>query len=223
MTLTDLILSVRGRVDDVATPPLCSDALFTLYANDAENEACRRARLLLDSSTAQVCHLVIVATTISYLLEPCVIFIRRAKWTAADGSTTILRPVSSRDLDKMDSNWDTQTGPPRAFVIDTTVGTFRPWPTPDTAGTVDLTVVRTPIVPMQDGGDEPEIPPRFHAGLEHWMRKRYYDMQDAEIKDPKKSVEAEADFEREFGKKSSAIDETWLQRESGLFEDEGNF
>lgn len=223
MTLGDLITAVRGRVDDIAAPPLCSDDLFILYANDAENEACRRARLLLDSTTTAVCSIAIVANTVSYTRHPSIVFIRRAKWTAVDGEVTILRPVSTRDLDKMDGRWETNINRPQGFVIDTTTGQFRPWPTPNVAGTVALTVIRTPLVPMALDGDTPEIPARFHAGLENWMRKRYYDMQDAEIRDPKKATEAEADFDREFGKKSSAIDETWLQREAELFEDEGNF
>lgn len=222
-TLLQLRDAVRGRVDDAALPYLCSDALLTQYANDAQNEACRRARLLLDSTTVAVCSLTIVALTVTYTRHASILFIRRAKWTAADGSAAILRPVSSRDLDKMDSSWDTQTGRPRGYVIDTTTGQFRPFPTPDVAGTVALTVIRTPLAALALDADVPEIPARFHAGLENWMRKRYYDMQDAEIKDPKKAAEAELDFEREFGKKSSAIDETWLQREAELFEDEGNF
>jgi hypothetical protein len=71
--------------------------------------------------------------------------------------------------------------------------------------------------------DEPEINRRFHESLVFWMLYRAYSKQDAETKDAKKAGENLALFEQEFGKKSSAIDEAWIEREHGYTDEEGVF
>jgi len=45
------------------------------------------------------------------------------------------------------------------------------------------------------------------------MMHRAYLKKDADANDPKKAADSLALFEQEFGRKSSAIDEVWIERE----------
>jgi len=69
----------------------------------------------------------------------------------------------------------------------------------------------------------PEIPARYHYGLVNWMLFRMFNKQDAQTNDPEKAAKAEAAFEKEFGKKSSAIDERYIQENYGFDEFDGVF
>jgi len=220
MTLAELITSARDLTcDSVSQSYLWSDAEWTEYANDGEREACRRARLLIDSTTTEVCQITLDATHTTFDLDPRVIFIRRVKLA---GQSIPLKRVSYKDLDQNRTGWDEETGTPLAYIPDLDTNLFRPFPSPIAAGTINMTVVRLPLADMGTGG-EPEINSRYHSGLVHWMLHRAYAKQDSETLDKKKSAEYLDLFEQEFGKKSSALDETWIQREHGYTEDEGVF
>lgn len=212
MTLADLISNARARSVDTAVPYFVSDAQWTAFANDAEREACRRARLIVDSTTPEICQLALTTGTQTYALDPRIIFIRRVR------VLTVPRPLtraSYKDLDQRGADWEDETGEPCAFVPDIGTALFRPYPTPSADYTAKLTVVRTPLVDMVDDIDTPEINPRFHDSLIYWMLFRFYSIDDSELNDPKKAADNLALFEQEFGKKSTAIDEEWIEREYG--------
>jgi hypothetical protein len=59
------------------------------------------------------------------------------------------------------------------------------------------------------------------AALRHWIAYRAYLKPDEDTYRPDKAKEAMALFEQEFGPKSSAIDEAWIQREQ--FEGDGTY
>jgi hypothetical protein len=61
----------------------------------------------------------------------------------------------------------------------------------------------------------PEIPARYHNGLVNWMLYRAFGKQDSETNDPEKSRNSLDKFELEFGKKSSAIDEKYIENNYG--------
>lgn len=218
-TFEDLITQARDQVADVVVPYKCSDRAFATFANEAQNEACRRARLLVDSSTTAICSLTLPANTPTVALDPRVVFIRRAKLT---GRSLVLRRISYRQLDAEAPDWQSETGEPRGYVPDFDHLKFRPWPTPTEEETVTITVVRLPLADMADGGS-PEIRSHYHAGLVHWMRYRYYLLPDPDVYDPKAAATALALFEAEFGPKSSALDEAWLERNADFLEGEGQF
>lgn len=219
MNLTQLIKVARQRLDDLsATPYLWSRAELVEYANDAEREACRRARLIVDSTTAAICQIALVSGTDTYALDDRVIFIKRVKLT---GHVTPLGRAHSADLDEQRPGWEDDTGVPLAYVPNMDTNTFRPYPSPDASYTANLTVIRTPLAEMADGDDEPEIPGRYHLGLVHWMVHRAYSKHDSQTLNPKAAAEAADMFEAEFGKRSSAQDEAWIAREHGYTPEEG--
>jgi hypothetical protein len=209
MKLLDLITITRSEMDDKTEPYLITDAEHIEYANDAELEASRRGRLIMDSTTTAICQISVVANTASYNLDPRVQSIRRAKPTG-------LLPLKRKNYQDMDSQYpgwdDAATGTPIVFIPDDT-GKIRLWPTPNASTTLSMIVVRSPLAEMSDETDSPEIAPRFHRSLRYWMMHRAYSKQDSQANDPKKAMESLAMFEQEFGKKSSALDETWINRE----------
>lgn len=218
MDRSAIIAKARARSTDSVVPYFVSDAQFGDFANEAEREACRRARLIVDSTTPEICQLALTADTQTYALDPRIIFIRRVR------VLTVPRPlarVSYKDLDQRGADWEDETGEPCAFVPDMGTAIFRPYPTPSADYTAKLTVVRLPLADMAVDSDTPEINPRFHDSLIYWMLFRFYSLDDSELNDPKMAEENLALFEQEFGKKSTAIDEEWISTQHGFTEDEG--
>jgi hypothetical protein len=218
MTLQDLITLFRNEADDATEPYLWSDEEVTEFANDAENEACRRARLLVDSSGAVARIDMLAADGGIVQLHPAVVFVRRAKMPGHRP----LRRITLRDLDAHNPYWeDAAAGQPIGFVPDYQTGALMLYPAPAVDDSLWLTVVRTPLVEMRSLEDSPEIAPRFHRSLRHWMLYRAYSKQDSQANDPKKAADSLALFEQEFGKKSSAIDENWIAHEQ--MDDDGTY
>lgn len=218
MNLGELIKAAAARADDLVAGKLWSRSEWTEYANDAQREACRRARLLIDSTTADICTLTLQAGTPTYALDPRIIFVRRVK---LDDVPVPLVRVSYKDLDKGSPGWEAYTGRPRGYVPDMDDNLFRPYPAPDGDYTARLTVIRDPLADMAEGEDVPEIRARYHLSLVFWMLYRAYMKHDSEAYDPKTAASNLDLFEAEFGKKSTAQDEAWIAREHGYIEDEG--
>jgi hypothetical protein len=220
MTLLELRAAFRDDIDDRGSPPLFNDAWCNRRINQALIEACRRARLLEDSETANdgadtplpICVFPVAAGDRFITLDPRVIQVKRVKLASLDLPT----PKAHRaDLDRLLPGWETSTdGDVVCYCPDFTKGKLyfvNPFPTDDT---VNLTVIREPLFPLAADGDTPDIAPRFHEGLLDWVKYHAYLRADVEeTHDPKMAQEHLDAFEAEFGKRSSAIDETWIERE----------
>lgn len=195
----------RRDTRDDRTPPMWSDDEIDGYANDAEDEACRRALLLVDS-TSSAAEVSLSAGDLGVELHPSVIYIRRAR-SANAGQFS---PKVARSMDDEIPGWeDTAPGRPVVFVPDWQSGYLRLWPPSATDDVVRLTVVRTPIKPMTADSDVPEIPTRYHRALLDWMKHLGYQKQDADTMDLVKAAKFEERFAAEFGPASTAKDEHW--------------
>lgn len=210
MKLAELLNITRIELDDVAEPYLWSDDELLEYANDAQNEACRRGRLLVDATTPAICQITMVANTAAYTLDPRVIRVNRAK---VDGEAVPLAFCMTRDLDARFPGWEDWSETPRIIVPDWETNKVRLVGTPDAGGTLNLQVVRLPLVDMMDIDDEPEIRPEYQRNLRHWIKHRAYLKRDSETYDPKKAAECEARFVAEFGPARPAYDELWQQQQ----------
>ncbi len=102
---------------------------------------------------------------------------------------------------------------PEVFIPDYETGKLLFWPPNAAERSVLLTVVRDPLAPMTNRDDTPELNARYHRALRHWMAYRAYMKPDEETYKPEAAKNQMALFEAEFGAKSSAIDEQWIQRE----------
>lgn len=218
MTLQELIEEARERTNDRAAPYFCSDDRFTRFANEAEREACRRARLLVDSTSADVCQIDLAANVPTYPLDRRVLFVRRA---TIDGQSRPLVRIHHRELDARGTEWMTETGDIDGWVVGLDTRMLRLYRVPTASGVARLTVQRLPLELMSANDDEPEIEERLHTRLIDWMLYRYYSTNDAELRDDKAAAAALADFESEFGPPATAIEEAWAQEHYG-FSDDGN-
>lgn len=219
MQLSDLIAEARERTRDLSTPPSCSDARFTRFANEAEREACRRGRLLVDSTSTDICQIDITTGEASYPLDRRVLFVRKA---SVDSNPLFLKRISRKELDRLGSAWLSETGEVMAFVPDMDTQALRLYRVPEANDTMRLTVVRLPLDDMIADSDEPEIHERYHEKLVEWMVYRYFLTPDEEMRDPAAAQAALAAFEAEFGPPQSAVEEAWAQEHYALQDDDGN-
>lgn len=207
MTLADMIQMAREDwLADTAQPYLWSDPQITRALNIALVEACRRARLIVDASTFTLTFDGPTAVP----LDDKVIFIRRA---VTVGEARPLRRASVKDLDDRRPGWEEEVGDPRHYVVDADSMSVRLFPAADgiTPVEVKLTVVREPLTPLVSDSDTPEIPARYHPAVLHGACALLFRRPDPDGEDQARAAYHEAEFEREFGRKSAAIDEVWIR------------
>lgn len=207
MNLAALRDLCRREANDVNTPPLYSDELLDDCANEAQQEACRRAHLLIDS-TATFCTLPIRAGDDVLRLDPRIIDVRRARLSGANYRLDL---IHVDDMDARSPQWEAEAGTPRALVTGYQSNALRLYPMPTAADTLQLTVSRLPLKDMADDDDEPEIRPEAHRALVQWMLHRAFETKDSELIDPKGAEKALRKFEQEFGARHSARNEQWMR------------
>ena len=205
MNLLELIDTYRSLSRDNAQPYFVSDALATILANEAQNEACRRGDLLIDSASS-MCSISVSAGDPLIKLHSSILDVRRAK--LANGTAHLL-PIKTADLDAFAANWESESGIPSHYVIDYQSGYIRLYPSPSADDDLQITVRRLPAESMADDADEPEIRQEAHLALVHWMMFRAYSTSDSDMYDPIKATNALREFEREFGAKRSVRNEMW--------------
>lgn len=220
MTLDEMRILYRQRTDDEVAPYAWSDTELDEFANEAQHEACRRSKLLVDSTTQTICEIAVAAGEASYEISPLVIRILRFKLA---NRTTPLARKSVRDLDRENPGWEADTGEPTHYIPDMDSGKVRLYPTPTAADTATLTVQRLPEQDMVDDSDEPEVRSHLHRKLVSWMEHRGYLKPDTDRRDPKRAADALAQFESEFGPPISAKEEAWIERNADYLEDEGQY
>lgn len=222
MNLADLITVFRARTFDTEAPYLWSDDELGEYATDAENEAAERAKLIKDSTTAEICQVAVTAGNAVYYLDQRVITVERAKLTLGnyplDLSSTAqmdngTRPVVNQWRSTptynnwLGTDWQKATGTPVRLLLDDEQSRWKAtlYPIPVVNDTLNLTLYRLPLGPLStDQGNVPEIPYRLHIRLVDWMMARAYRKQDAETRDEAKADRYEAAFAQTFGERIDA-------------------
>lgn len=207
MNVTELIAECRRRLDDTVAPFLWSDAELLAHLNEAEREAALRARLLTDSTTANVAVITLVAGQAAYTVSPLVIEIRRAK---VDGQYHTLTHTSPEALDRKYIDWETRQGDPAEFFEQS--GQIQLVPVPRENGTLRLVVYRYPLTAMVMPTDPetpgakvaPELPAEFHEQLVPWALHRAYLKRDNDTYDETRSNAHLAEFAASFGERPDA-------------------
>ena len=212
MTFGDLIDEFRFEAADDASPPFWPDEYLAKIASQAEQEACRRGALILDSSSP-FCSISFGSGDNLLKLDSRILEIRRARLSVAGRR---IYPITVAQLDRNNEQWESETGEPLAYVTDYQTGRVRLYPTPTTADEIQLTVRRLPLADLVADNDEPEIRPESHLGLVQWMLYRAYMRQDADTFNPTKAAAALAEFVREFGEKKSMRNEEWIREGNSL-------
>lgn len=223
MNLGQLIAAFRARAFDTKEPYLWSAEEVAEFAEDAENEAAERARLIRDSLTTAVCEVPVVAGTAVYMLDPRILSVDRAKLDSqsvplALSSTAAMdagmggrprdwRTSSGTYVGGIGGGWEGRSGTPTTAVLDAEGAGWKLTlaPAPNKDDTLRLQVFRLPLQPLSSDSDNiPEIPARLHIRLVDWMLFRAYSKQDTETADPAAAARAEAAFTSAFGPRIDA-------------------
>lgn len=205
MNLGQLISQFRVDTRDDQARYLWTNDEITGYANEAVDEACRRSRMLVDSSSiASEASLGVGESEIE--LHDSVIYIKRVRIVGG----SVLRPCVMADMDERIPGWEESTAStPSVFVPDWESGKLKVWPPSSTSIDLKMTVIRVPMDEMESDDDEPEIPSRYHRALLDYMKFIGYQKQDADTMDAVKSMKFEERFAAEFGPPVSAQNERW--------------
>lgn len=210
MNFGQLLQAAREDLDDLAGNQdrhhlLRETTALRLY-NEAIHEACRRARLLVDRSTTAVCSYAVTAGQSVITLDSRVIKVRLAMLTS---QPTPLRRLYVADMDERLSGWESHTGTPDSYIADYETGKLCLYRRPEQNDTLKLAVVRLPMNDLTSLSSVPEIPTQYHPALVPYVVAAMRSADDTELYDPRKAALEIAKFDREFGPKRSALDETW--------------
>lgn len=200
MNVEQFIADFRRDMDDAEEPYLWSTEFIVSALNTAVDEACERAKLIEDRTTAEVCTINLQVGVTDYRLHAAVLEVKRLTLRGRP-----LCETSVEELDSHDCGWESRTGTPRWWIQDYNGG-LRLVPQPVLAEAIHLTVYRTPLEPLSadiDSG-EPEIKPILHKRLLPWLYREAYLQTDTETYDAEKAARHEATFERSFGARPDA-------------------
>lgn len=196
MDFSQIETSIRRTLDDNSVgDKLWSQAEILEYAQDAENEACERADLIIDR-TSSLTQIAVNTSTGTYALAVTITDIKSA--TLGNGTEPLME-TSERVLDNTVPSWRSATGTPRSYAKVPTNNIII-YPKPITADTIQMTVARLPNTPMTVDGS-PEIDARYHAGLLEWILYRSYMKNDSETLNVEKANDHMKKFEAFFGPK----------------------
>lgn len=177
MNLAEIRNEARVRLNDIKQPYFVSDEFIDSSANEAEQEACIRARLIEDDSS-EAAQINITTDTKRYRLHSSVLDVIGCELDSRPG-------VQFRGWDLNDSE----------LILDA-------FPSAD--GVLNLTVIRTPLETMKADDDEPEISERHHRNLISWIEYRAYSLPDADLFNTNGAALGLAQFEAAFGKRHDA-------------------
>lgn len=207
MNFNQILEMARRRIVDNAgtyeTDRLLPKDVAAIYLNEAIEEACRRARLIIDSTTQEICKIDVLPDVSVYPYDDRIIKIQRVMIASRD---TPLKQASYRDLDNSIAGWQKHKNTPSQYCLDMNSGKILLYPTPVIEDSLTLTVSRLPLSRIDYDGT-PEIPSRYHAKLVSWIIHKIRDSDDSELYHPTKSAIALREFEQEFGVARSANSE----------------
>jgi hypothetical protein len=170
---------------------------WTAWLNEAESEACIRARLIEDEAIVGA-----ITAGDPYVSLPAKAFsVSRAVIVGGNR----LRLIERHELDLCGSlQWETETGTPdRAYRIG---NRLRLVPIPTEDGSLSISAFCTPAAPMVSGSDVPEIAARLHHHLVDWALRNAYRKPDVDTFDPAAAARHEAEFTRVFGPRPDEVE-----------------
>lgn len=206
MKLFDLLGDYRRQTQDRVKPYRIANEEAIIYFNEAQREAARRARLIVDSTTDGVAQVAVSAGIPLVDVSEKIISIRRAR---LQSSTSRLTKRTVREMDELAPGWDTstQTSQPSTIVVDFQTDALFLYPAPKADDVLLMTVTREPLEDIEGDDDVPEIAGRYHHGLIEWMKFKTYSNEDTDLYDEKKASVALKRFEDEFGPPIGAANE----------------
>lgn len=220
MTGQEMILHLRESIlEDIQLPNAWSDTELLRFLNYAEVQACRRAHLLVDSTTANdngtaatagtmgqkpLCQLTVVADQAYYLLSPKILQIKRCQLQSM--TYPLEGPLSYAELDDLMAGWFGTSGTvgtsgtggvPYGF-LNEPGNTITFVLAPSTNDTAFLVVSRLPLTSFTIQ-TSPEIDEQFHLGLCDWAAHLAFMKPDSDTLNLNLSKLYEDKFTEQFG------------------------
>ena len=211
MNLKELIAEFRTVTDDLTYPYFWSDAEIIGYANEAERQAARRALLLMDVETSELCRYTVLAGQALLRLDSRVIMVRRLRLI---GQNRALAIRSWREVEELTPAWEQSVGDPVVAIPDWQTGAMRLAPIPTNDDSALVAVFRLPLVSMATSTDCPEINPSYHLTLVSSMLAQGYSKHDSETFDPEAAAFYEAQFTAAVGPAAGLPAETQATRDT---------
>jgi len=207
MTLAELRAFVREQAQDNLEPYFLSDAALNGHLNEAEEEACIRAKLLYDASKA----VTLVADQAVYPLDEAALsarFFLFDRFALSGNNYRVLHATTLHSMDCEHPGWeDAASGIPEYVLMDQAPNSVTLWPTPSavvSGDVVRLRGFRLPLAAMSADGDEPEVDAAYHRYLADWALHRFFSVSDADMFDLGRAGRHLAAFESRFGVRPSA-------------------
>lgn len=205
MTLEDLIARFRLNTDDAAQPYLSSDDEIVAWLNEAEGEACLRAKLLHEADDPAYCKIPVKAGQRRYQLHPGVLEIEFAYLVVSATETRELGRITRQEATRLEPAWRDLTDTPTAIVAydDSRLELNR---TPAADATIRIECYRLPLRPlkMDTPTAEPEIHRAHHLYLLDWVEVCCYRRPDSQVFDQNRATAAETRFTKQFGVRPDA-------------------
>lgn len=196
MDAAALVAAFRQRSDDAVEPYLWDDATVLSWLAEAEREACVRAKLIYDDTSAFL-SVPLTADTDLYAMDPRIDRIDQVTYVPATGNRTF--PVELVGVDAL------QTWCPVSYYRAARVqNTLHLYPVPKAGGALKIACYRYPLADIELMADEPEIPAEHHEKLVDWMLYRAFSTHDADTDNLPRAQLAQAQFTAWFGERNSA-------------------
>lgn len=204
MLASELIAIVReDYLDDAIQPYKWSQAGLLRKLTEAERQACNRANLLYDDTTATLTQITLVDGQSTYSLSNTLTTIENI---ILDDKYII--KSTKETLDSILPSWRTDTGMTNKTCYAVIQGrTIKFIPEPDANDAdkiVYLECYRLPVNAIEDADQEFEIPVEFHRDLIWWVLHECYRQQDSDMFNQEKSDYFLNKFNQIFGEPVSA-------------------
>jgi len=212
-TTAELIAQARIDLDDPELPGSgstpdedCrwSNAELLSYLNRAIDEACLRARLLVDSTNSTVCTIAVKIGKAVYKLDDRVLLVLRAR---LDSQDVPLEKKGRDDLDKTVVDWEAKTGAPSSWIQDMDSNTIQLVSIPVEIDVLRIVVQRTQMHPLtwaQRARQQPEMHRINHFNLLQWVLHLCYSKHDDDTYDETKAKKHGGMFSGVFGERPDA-------------------
>lgn len=200
------------RLDDTVKPYLWSDDELKSFLNDAVRQVCLRQRALIESVYTRLCRYPVAIGQRLVKLPSEVLAIRTARWLPDSDPTNSCHPLELTTMKRLlrsKPRWEIEdNGLPQYLIPDYQEGHFALSCPPDEAGSVTMTVWRTPLAKelLCEDEDEPVINPNWHIDLLDWAEYRAFSKKDAETLDAGRAQLAEQTFTAKVGPLPSMIE-----------------
>ena len=232
MTGQEMIAHLRESVlDDSAAPYLWQDTELMRYLNYAEVQACRRAHLIIDSTTSNdngtaatagtvgqrpLCTLSLIADTATYILSPKILQIKRCQLRSMQ--IPLIGPVTYPEIDEYVSGWigtngtvgTAGSGGYPMYFLNEPGNTITFIQAPSVSDTASLVVSRIPLTPFTISSS-PEIAEKYHEGLMDWAAHLAYMKNDSDTLNLNLAKVYADKFEVQFGKLLDAYSDRMMK------------